>query len=85
MGVDKLQPLRSKWLKTKLIINNELIKPFIPDTQKYNKTNLKSMISKYGMVYVKPERGTFGMGVIKAEMESHQHFVYQIEQKRSDV
>lgn len=82
MGVDKLQPLRSKWLKTKLIINNELIKPFIPDTQKYNKTNLKSMISKYGMVYVKPERGTFGMGVIKAEMESQQHFVYQIEQKR---
>ncbi|WP_427180937.1 YheC/YheD family protein [Paenibacillus sp. TC-CSREp1] len=82
MGVDKLQPLRSKWLKTKLIINNESIKPFIPDTQKYNKTNLKSMISKYGMVYVKPERGTFGMGVIKAEMQDHQHFVYQHDQKR---
>jgi hypothetical protein len=45
MGVDKLQPLRSKWLKTKLIINNESIKPFIPDTQKFNKTNLKSMMS----------------------------------------
>lgn len=82
MGVDKLKPLSSKWLKTKVILNNGSIKPFIPDTQRYNKANLWSMISRYGMVYIKPEIGTYGMGVIKAEMLSPQNFAYQIEQKR---
>ncbi|MEC0329497.1 YheC/YheD family protein [Paenibacillus sp. FSL M7-0831] len=80
--VGKLQPLRSKWVKTKVILNNSFIKPFIPDTQRYNKANLKSMISKYGMVYIKPESGTYGMGVIKAEKVNPQSFAYQIEQKR---
>ncbi|MBT2770879.1 hypothetical protein J7J47_01360 [Halomonas sp. ISL-60] len=61
---------------------NDFIKPFIPDTQRYNKTNLRSMIKKYGMVYIKPESGTYGMGVVKAEMASDQNFAYQIEQKR---
>lgn len=79
-GVDKLKPLSSKWLKTKVILNNDSIKPFIPDTQRYNKANLWSMISRYGMVYIKPEIGTYGMGVIKAEMLSPQNFAYQIEQ-----
>ncbi|MGC5772256.1 YheC/YheD family protein [Paenibacillus pabuli] len=82
MGIDRLQPLRSKWLKTKVILTNDFIKPYIPDTQRYNKTNLRSMIKKYGMVYIKPEIGTYGMGVVKAEMASDQSFAYQIEQKR---
>ncbi|WP_340016997.1 YheC/YheD family protein [Paenibacillus sp. FSL K6-1318] len=85
MGVDALQrsqPLRSKWLKTKILLNNSAIKPFIPDTQRYSQSNLKSMLGKYRMVYIKPEIGTFGMGVIKAEMDNHHHFAYQIHQKR---
>ncbi|MGN7412734.1 YheC/YheD family protein [Paenibacillus sp. SAF-068] len=85
MGVDALQrsqPLRSKWLKTKMLLNNASITPCIPDTQRFNQSNLKSMLDKYGMVYIKPEIGTFGMGVIKAEMDNHQHFAYQIHQKR---
>lgn len=82
MGIEKSQPLRSKWLKTKQLINNDSIKPFIPDTQKFNKVNLKSMITRYGMLYIKPEIGTHGMGVIKAEMENQQDFAYQMNKKR---
>lgn len=82
MGRDKLQPLRSKGLKTKVLLKNESIRRFVPDTQKFTKENLRSMINRYGMVYVKPDRGTYGMGVIKAEMENSRYFAYQINQKR---
>lgn len=81
-AVQRSQPLRSKWLKTKMLLNNSAIKPFIPDTQRYSQSNLKTMLEKYRMVYVKPEIGTFGMGVIKAEMHNQHHFAYQIGQKR---
>lgn len=82
VGHDKLQPLRSKGLKTKVLLKNESIRRFVPDTQKFTKENLRSMINRYGMVYVKPDRGTYGMGVIKAEMENPRYFAYQINQKR---
>jgi len=81
VGKDKLQPLRSKWYKTKMLLDNSSIKTFIPDTQKFNKENLRSMISGYRMVYIKPERGTYGMGVIRAELEQ-QKYAYQMNEKR---
>lgn len=34
------------------------------------------------MVYVKPDRGTFGKGVMKVEQEAGQRFAYQYEEKR---
>ncbi|CAH1190503.1 hypothetical protein PAECIP111890_00028 [Paenibacillus sp. JJ-223] len=80
--VRKSQPLSSKWVKTKAILSNDYIRPFVPDTQRYNAANLKSMIHKYGMVYVKPERGTHGKGVIKAEVAGRRHYAYQWEQRR---
>lgn len=58
---------QSKWLKTKLLLRNASIRPFIPDTRKFSKRNLEQMIHSYGMIYVKPERGTYGNGVIRAE------------------
>jgi glutathione synthase/RimK-type ligase-like ATP-grasp enzyme len=76
------QTLRSKWHKTKLLLQHRGIKPFIPDTRKCNKANLESMLEQYGMVYVKPERGTFGKGVMKVEQGDRQHFAYQYEEKR---
>lgn len=82
MGADKLQPLRSKWLKTKILMDNPSIRPFIPDTRKFNRDNLKTMLSKYGMVYIKPERGTYGLGVMKAEAVGSSQYAYQIEEKR---
>lgn len=59
--------LSSKWLKTKILMKNAEISRFIPKTVKFSKVNLKKMLLKYGMVYVKPDQGTYGNGVMKVE------------------
>ncbi len=61
--------ISSKWEKTNAILINKEIQPFIPVTRKWSEANLQSLLSKYRMVYVKPDRGTFGQGVIKAEWD----------------
>ncbi|GGH15800.1 YheC/YheD family protein [Paenibacillus segetis] len=68
----------SKWTKTKVLLQNKSIKPFIPDTRKFNMNNLRTMIHQYKMVYVKPECGTHGKGVIRAEMIDEYSYKYQI-------
>ncbi|MGG1616759.1 YheC/YheD family protein [Paenibacillus sp. NRS-1782] len=82
MNSSQAQALLSKWRKTQLLLPHRGIKPFVPDTRRYTKANLKSMLEKYGMVYVKPERGTFGKGVMRVEQEEGQRFAYQHEEKR---
>ncbi|XMB29044.1 YheC/YheD family protein [Paenibacillus sp. BR2-3] len=72
--------VQSKWIKTKLLLQNSFIKKFIPDTRKFNRSNLEQMIHSYGMVYVKPERGTYGNGVIRAERGDRHGYTYQIEE-----
>lgn len=80
MKVQLNRPASSKWLKTKLLLRNKAIKPFIPDTRKFSKVNLEQMIHSYGMVYVKPERGTYGNGVIRAERTGPHSYTYQYEE-----
>ncbi|MBE3649256.1 YheC/YheD family protein [Paenibacillus polymyxa] len=82
MNSSQAQALRSKWHKTQLLLQHGSIKPFVPETRKYSKITVKSMLEKYGMVYVKPDRGTFGKGVMKIEQEAGQRFAYQYEEKR---
>ncbi|QYK67205.1 YheC/YheD family protein [Paenibacillus sp. S02] len=84
MNSSQAQALRSKWHKTQLLLQHGSIKPYVPETRKYNKANLKSMLEKYGMVYVKPERGTFGKGVMRVEQEAGQRFAYQYEETRQE-
>ncbi|MGN7765446.1 YheC/YheD family protein [Paenibacillus sp. 22594] len=81
MKTKPVNAVQSKWIKTKLLLRNASIRPFIPDTRKFNKGNLEQMIHSYGMIYVKPERGTYGNGVIRAEREERQGFTYQYEEK----
>lgn len=39
----------------------------IPDTMKLNKRNLISMLSKYKKVYLKPNVGAFGIGIMRVD------------------
>ncbi|WP_342562174.1 YheC/YheD family protein [Paenibacillus sp. FSL R7-0345] len=71
---------QSKWLKTKLLLQSGSIKRYIPDTRRFSKSNLEQMIYSYGMIYIKPERGTYGNGVIRAERGEQQGFKYQYEE-----
>ncbi|HBU82485.1 MAG TPA: ATP-binding protein [Paenibacillus sp.] len=69
--------LMSKWTKTKVLLGSNKVRPLIPDTRKFSKSTLKEMLKKYTMVYVKPEIGTFGNGVIRAEKLGPEEYMYQ--------
>jgi len=67
MKVANSRQLASKWLKTNTLLSNAYIARHIPSSRLYNASNLHRMISKFGMVVVKPVRGAGGIGVIKIE------------------
>ncbi|WP_334072716.1 MULTISPECIES: YheC/YheD family protein [Paenibacillus] len=62
-----IQRIASKWEKTVILRQKDTIRPFIPDTRKYSLENLKEMIEAHSLVYVKPDRGTYGNGVMSIE------------------
>lgn len=64
MGIQKVS---SKWKKTKVLLKNKYIAPFNPETRKYSLTALEQMCQSYRTVYVKPEHGTHGKGIIRIE------------------
>ena len=61
--------VHSKWRKTEAIKVNPVVREHIPDTRQLGRATLQSMLSEYGMVYVKPDKGTFGKGVIRVEQD----------------
>ncbi|NOU80035.1 YheC/YheD family protein [Paenibacillus sp. LMG 31459] len=63
----RIQRVSSKWAKTKVILQNRLLSVFIPETRKYALEDLKELLGLYGTVYIKPDRGTYGSGVMRAE------------------
>lgn len=63
----RIQRVSSKWAKTKVILQNRQLAIFIPVTRKYNLDHLSELLDVYGTVYIKPDRGTYGSGVMRAE------------------
>lgn len=59
--------VHSKWKKTQALIAHPAIREHIPDTQIMKREKLQAMLSEYGMLYVKPDVGSFGNGVIRVE------------------
>nr|WP_010271473.1 YheC/YheD family protein [Paenibacillus senegalensis] len=43
-----------------------------------NSSKLLEMLSKYQMVYIKPDIGTYGTGVMRVEMEKMDNRVYYV-------
>ncbi|MFC5452477.1 YheC/YheD family protein [Paenibacillus aestuarii] len=70
--------MSSKWIKTRILLRNEILRSFVPDTRLYNESNLLYMLNKHTMVYVKPVNGTFGQGVIRVEKLSAGRFNFRI-------
>ncbi|NMI04943.1 YheC/YheD family protein [Paenibacillus sp. SZ31] len=57
--------LASKWRKTAALLKYPVAAVHIPQTKAFNSGNLLHMLSRYGMVYVKPIVGGGGYGVIR--------------------
>lgn len=68
--------VHSKWKKTQVLRTDPKVNAHIPHTEKLTRENLGAMLSRYGMVYVKPDRGTFGNGVMRVE-RTEEGFRYQ--------
>lgn len=63
--MNRARTIGSKWVKTKVLLRNKDLRKFVPETRIYNPTNLLHMLNKYKMVYVKPDHGTAGNGIIR--------------------
>ncbi|CAM3852151.1 YheC/YheD family protein [Cohnella lubricantis] len=57
--------LASKWLKTGALLSNPYLARHIPPSRLFGPRNLRTMLSRYGTVVIKPVRGAGGMGVMK--------------------
>ncbi|RKP54192.1 YheC/YheD family protein [Cohnella endophytica] len=61
------QHVGSKRKKTSALLQEKSLKPLVLTTVTLNRSSLGAMLAKYGMVYVKPNVGTHGNGVMKVE------------------
>nr|WP_187274448.1 YheC/YheD family protein [Paenibacillus sp. N3.4] len=57
----------SKIGKTKALEASATLRKYIPITKRMNHDSLQQMLKQYKMVYVKPNVGMFGNGVIRVE------------------
>lgn len=62
-----IQRIASKWEKTRILKQREHIRQYIPETRKYSLEHLRVMLHLHGVVYLKPDRGTYGNGVMSIE------------------
>lgn len=67
------QYVGSKWSKTKILLQNRELQAIVPRTVRLNRITLMKMLHQYRMVYIKPNRGTHGKGVIRVEWSNGQY------------
>lgn len=65
MGVRSGRHISNKWAKTLALLSHPSLAPHIPDTKPFGASQLRSMLSAYWMVVVKPVDGSGGVGVMK--------------------
>ncbi|MBP1988708.1 YheC/YheD family endospore coat-associated protein [Paenibacillus eucommiae] len=59
-----------KWKATRLFSKSEKVKQWIPETLLYTPQNLRDMIRKHPILYIKPGNGTGGHSVVKLSRKS---------------
>ena len=75
------QYVGSKWRKTAALMGSDSLRRVIPKTERFSDSRLAMMLARYGMVYVKPDVGTHGKGVIRVERSKGQ-YSFQLEKRR---
>ncbi|WP_036698204.1 YheC/YheD family protein [Paenibacillus taiwanensis] len=79
------QPLRNKWKIYNVLSDTPEFNKLLPHTVIYREPqNINDMLSKTGMVYVKPINGTGGRGILRLERKrKHPSYVYVEGRNRS--
>lgn len=57
--------IKSKWTKTKWLLQESYLKRYVPTTMPFNRSNLTSMLSSYSTVFFKPTNGSGGANIIR--------------------
>ncbi|KRF09754.1 endospore coat-associated protein [Paenibacillus sp. Soil766] len=80
LSLNKARYVSSKIGKTKAVESVESLRKYVPITKRMTSVSLEEMLEEYKMVYVKPNIGMFGNGVIRIELadeEAERPFSYQ--------
>lgn len=56
----------NKWRVYKLLIDNEDLSLYLPQTKPLNTENLSEMFERHKTVFIKPSNGSLGKGIVKA-------------------
>lgn len=75
----------NKWTLFKWLTQNKKTKPFVPVTRRYHDNlNLLPMLKKYPFLYLKPERGKAGMGIMRIRRNPSMKLRYLIDIQEKD-
>jgi hypothetical protein len=76
MKKNRIQVISSKLAKTRIVQQSSELAKYVPPTRRFGRGNLLAMLKQYRMVYVKPDRGSLGVGVIRVE-QTNSGYRYQ--------
>ncbi|MBB6024759.1 glutathione synthase/RimK-type ligase-like ATP-grasp enzyme [Paenibacillus sp. JGP012] len=62
-----IQRVSSKWVKTTVLQRSRHVNEYIPVTRKYSRQTLERMTELFPANYIKPDRGTYGNGVMRVK------------------
>lgn len=57
--------IKSKWRKTKWMLRDSRLRPYIPETLQFSKGSLQSMLKRHTVLYFKPTGGSGGNRIIR--------------------
>lgn len=79
-----IQRVLSKKAKTEALLADRKLKDLVPLTRQLDRETLQELLKKFGMIYVKPVNGTYGLGVIRVEYSagSTPPYRFQSEEKK---
>jgi glutathione synthase/RimK-type ligase-like ATP-grasp enzyme len=66
---NRVQVIASKLAKTRIVQQSRELARHVPDTRRFSRHQLYAMLEQYRMVYVKPDRGSLGVGVMRIDKE----------------
>lgn len=80
----RIQRILSKWAKTETLLKDPAVAEYVPVTSPFNRKTVNELMDRFGMIYVKPVKGTFGKGVIRLEkrMEGAVPYFFQSGEKK---